>query len=179
MNSNDDELMYKSKYLKYKKKYFRLKQEQKGGFLLNYFLGPRPPIVLYKDGTFYNNDKHGEGLLHYNIQILFSYRSSISFINGHITNVECKEERYNNYGYNNVNSAILYDTSETKFYTYTIIKPQNMDGTIEHKYKLTFNIHYSLEIPSLLSTTFQLEDVTNSHDLTKTTTKIEVTPKKY
>lgn len=33
MNSNNDELMYKSKYLKYKTKYFRLNKEQTGGIL--------------------------------------------------------------------------------------------------------------------------------------------------
>jgi hypothetical protein len=47
---NNDELMYKQKYLKYKQKYFELKQD--GGLFGN--LGEK--ATLFKLGTFYNNN---------------------------------------------------------------------------------------------------------------------------
>lgn len=54
---NQDELMYKAKYLKYKEKYLRLK-EQKGGSILNYLI--YMPTIIYnnKEITYSDFEKY-------------------------------------------------------------------------------------------------------------------------
>ena len=134
-NKDNDSIMYKSKYLKYKAKYFRLKQEQKGGLGFSIFRRNKDPIVLYNNGNYY--DKHLNILENYNIKITLL---DGTIINGTIKTIKHKSEHERDYYYKEG-----HITSYTDSYEYTIIIPvDNILRTISVEYILTMELRYNV-----------------------------------